>query len=140
MNNRSNLSAIVVFILCLFTILSADTGVGISDVGSISSVTSMEEVNTMPSGFCLEQNYPNPFNPRTTISYSVGVNGYSPVQVDLSIYTNSGQKVATLVAEKQLAGFYTVEWNAENLAGGVYFYRMDTDQGFTQTHKLVLIK
>jgi len=91
-------------------------------------------------GYELHQNYPNPFNPRTVIGYTVGANDYSPQLVDLSIYNLLGQKVATLVSEKQNAGSYSVEWDGSGFASGVYLYQLTTDQGFTQTKKLVLLK
>ncbi len=59
-----------------------------------------------------------------------------------------GQSVATLVSEKQFAGRYKVEWDASSFASGLYFYRLETDQGpstgsghrFVQTRKLIVLK
>jgi len=90
--------------------------------------------------FRLSQNYPNPFNPRTVISYTIGANHDSPVQVDLSVYNIRGQKAATLVSGKQPAGTYNVEWNAMELASGIYFYRLSTGSGFVQTRKMVVVR
>jgi len=107
--------------------------VGIAYYGSI-----------IPDQPALYQNYPNPFNPTTTISYSLGgppseqLSAFS--DVELSIYNLSGQKVATLVSEKQPAGKYEVHWDASGMASGVYLYRLSTDQGFSQTRKLILLK
>ncbi len=86
--------------------------------------------------FELAQNYPNPFNPKTTISYQLPITS----SVDLSIYNTLGQKVATLVSKKQLAGSHKVEWDATGFASGVYFCRLQTEAGFLQTRKLVLFK
>ena len=49
-------------------------------------------------------------------------------------------KVATLVSEKQTAGYYQYTFDAADLVSGVYFYRLQTDQGFNQTRKLVVLK
>ncbi len=101
------------------------------------------EFSSYPGQLVLDQNYPNPFNPATTIRYSVGAYGDTPQppqQIDLSIYNLVGQKVATLVSEKQSAGCYTVEWDAIGFASGVYYYKLTTDQGFTETRKLVLLR
>ncbi len=123
---------------------SIDAGV---DMGAIESeyVTDIKDkVNPFPTIFALNQNYPNPFNPTTTISYSLKgplsgqLSAFS--QVDLSIYNILGQKVATLVSGKQPAGTYKVEWDASAFASGIYFYRMETDKGFVQSRKLVLMK
>ncbi len=96
-------------------------------------------INTLPDhkmDFALYQNYPNPFNPETRIRYSLSVNSH----VDLGIYNLLGQKVATLVSGRQPAGSYTVTWDATGFAGSVYFYKFQSDNGFSQTKKLVLLK
>jgi hypothetical protein len=89
-----------------------------------------------PNEFALFQNYPNPFNPTTIINYELPITNY----VDLSIYNILGQKVATLVSEKQSAGKYSVIWDAGKCAGGIYFYHIRTDKGYIYTRKLVLLK
>jgi hypothetical protein len=88
------------------------------------------------SSFSLAQNYPNPFNPNTTISYELP----EVSAVELSIYNLHGQKVATLVSERQRAGRYQVEWEAAAFAGGVYFCSLRSKAGFVKTIKLVLVK
>jgi len=99
-----------------------------------------ENCDMLPLEFNLAQNYPNPFNPTTVISYTVGATPTSPVHVELSIYNILGQKVSTLVSEKQKAGTYEVEWDATGFASGIYLYSLQTDKGFSQTRKLVLLK
>ncbi|MEJ2542623.1 MAG: T9SS type A sorting domain-containing protein [Calditrichaceae bacterium] len=95
---------------------------------------------SQPLDFSLEQNYPNPFNPTTTISYTVGANNRSPIQhVDLSVYNLLGQKVATLVSEKQPAGSYQINFDASYLAAGIYFYKLTT-VNFEQIRRMVLVK
>jgi hypothetical protein len=89
-----------------------------------------------PQEFYLLQNYPNPFNPTTKINYELPITNY----VNISIYNLLGQKVATLISEKQSPGRYQVEWDASGFASGVYYYRISTGSGFTQTKKLILIK
>ncbi|MCG8373962.1 MAG: discoidin domain-containing protein [Balneolales bacterium] len=83
----------------------------------------------------LSQNYPNPFNPSTEINYSIPEASF----VELNIYTIAGQKVATLVHQKQSSGEYSVSWNAASSSSGVYIYRLKTDQGVL-SKKMVLIK
>jgi hypothetical protein len=89
-----------------------------------------------PKSFRLYQNYPNPFNPTTIISYELGIKS----EVNLSIYSVIGQKVATLASEKQNAGIYTVEWNASGYTSGIYLYRLQTNNGISITKKLVLLR
>jgi len=60
--------------------------------------------------------------------------------VELSIYNILGQKVKSLVSEKQPAGSYKTEWDASGFASGVYIYKFSTDQGYAKTKRLLLIK
>jgi hypothetical protein len=93
------------------------------------------EVTLVPDEFALNQNYPNPFNPSTSIKYSVP----QASLVTIKIYDVIGNEVQTLVNNKQDAGVYEVTFNAGNLASGMYFYKMQTDN-FTQVKKMILIK
>lgn len=90
---------------------------------------------TIPTTFDLMQNYPNPFNPSTTIRYAIP----EPVKVKLVVYNAVGQKVKELVNTEQEAGYYTVDFNASNLASGIYLIRLETAK-FTKTIKALLIK
>jgi hypothetical protein len=95
---------------------------------------------TVPDQFELLQNYPNPFNPTTEISYNIE----SSAQVSLEVYNILGQKVKTLVNEKQDAGNYSVVWdsrddNGDFVASGVYFYRLNAGD-FTASKKMLLMK
>jgi len=72
-------------------------------------------------------NYPNPFNPVTTIFFNLAATS----QVKLSIFNVKGQKVATLMNEKLVAGIHSVVWNGKddwgnNVSSGVFFYKIDT--------------
>ena len=89
-----------------------------------------------PQGYFLSQNYPNPFNPTTVIGWQLAVSGH----VKLTVYNLVGQTVATLVDEKQPAGSHSIEFNASALASGVYIYRLETESGFVQIRKMVLMK
>ena len=73
--------------------------------------------------FRLSQNYPNPFNPKTIINYELPARsegGLMMNDVELSVYNLLGQKVATLVSERQEAGYHQVEWDGSGFASGVY--------------------
>jgi len=85
--------------------------------------------------FYLSQNYPNPFNPKTIISYQLA----NPNFVTLKIFDVLGNEVATLVNEKQSSGSYSVEFDGNGLASGVYFYQIHS-VNFTETKSMLLLK
>jgi hypothetical protein len=45
-----------------------------------------------------------------------------------------------LVSERQEAGEHFVEWDASGFASGVYYYRLETSNGFVQSKKMILLK
>jgi len=92
--------------------------------------------NTLPEKFSLEQNYPNPFNPSTKISYSIASAG----NVKLRIFNAAGELVKELVNNHQDRGSYEITFDAANFSTGVYFYTIETADGFTATKKMVLVK
>jgi len=67
-------------------------------------------------------------------------------QVKLIVYTITGQVVAVLVDERQIAGFHSTKFDASALASGVYLYRLSVEsltgkaEGFVETKKMVLLK
>lgn len=120
------------------TTLNAEEGSRNSFIAKLSltgNPTNVNSINSLPSVFSLSQNYPNPFNPNTIISYQL------PKQssVSLKIFDMLGREVKTLVNEIKPAGNHIVNFNAENISSGIYFYTLNT-QGFTQSKKMMLIK
>jgi photosystem II stability/assembly factor-like uncharacterized protein len=92
--------------------------------------------NTEPvSQFILYQNYPNPFNPTTTFKFSL------PHQenVKLDIYDVLGNKITSLLNEEMNAGEHRVQYNASDLASGVYIYRISAGKNFS-AKKFIVIK
>jgi len=89
----------------------------------------------IPESFTLLQNYPNPFNPVTNIKFSIPRSSF----VKINVFDITGKEVTKLVNENMNAGSYTVDFNASDLATGVYLYRIDAD-GFTDVKKMMLIK
>lgn len=88
-----------------------------------------------PLTFSLSQNYPNPFNPSTTIKYSIPHDEF----VSLEVYDILGNEVEILVSEKQKKGEYDVLFNGDNIASGIYIYRLIAGN-FVALRKFVLIK
>ncbi len=111
-----------------------------------SAFSNIDSANTTPTGIEdtpsvipgdieLQQNYPNPFNPTTTIRYATARNGF----VQLEILDSQGRLMQTLVREMQPAGIYRVVWNAEQVASGVYYYRLRL-AGAVLTRKMLLVR
>ena len=90
----------------------------------------------LPTVYSLEQNYPNPFNPSTVIEFSLPEDVSN---VKLSIYNALGEKVAELVNTSLVAGKYQYQWNAQNVATGMYIYELRADK-FVSVKKMLLIK
>jgi hypothetical protein len=102
---------------------------------SPNSTTGVNNKIAVVSGFELKQNYPNPFNPSTTITYQIPQNSF----VTLKVYNILGNEVATLVNGQQAAGVYNFNFKANNLASGIYIYKL-TAGNFTSVRKLTLLK
>ena len=91
--------------------------------------------SVVPEAYSLTQNYPNPFNPTTQITFNIPKAG----NVTLTVYNTLGQQVATLVNGSLGVGSHTVTFNANNLASGVYFYRLNAGS-YSATLKMMLLK
>ena len=110
----------------------------ISPIDLIVSSSSAESVNVdaiSPAAFMLNSVYPNPFNPSTTVSYSIEKN----INVNISIYNMSGQKVSELVNTNQTAGNYSITWDASNQPSGLYFVRLSAGNQ-SSSQKIMLVK
>ncbi len=122
---------------------------------------SVKELNNkIQQDFELYQNYPNPFNPATTIKYTIPTfnvisrsettrnledNKISPngrndnVSVTLKIIDVLGREITTLVNKQQQPGSYKVNFNANNLTSGVYFYQLKIGN-LIKTKKMILLQ
>jgi hypothetical protein len=124
---------------CLIRITNFDDGLvyDISDAVFIITIPNdVEEFeNGIPKEFNLGQNYPNPFNPVTSINYQVP----EASLVSIKVYDLIGREVTVLVNEVKQPGIYQVSFGTENLASGVYFYKM-TAGDFSSVRKMNLLK
>jgi len=85
-------------------------------------VNPLAEEQGEPEQFTLFQNYPNPFNPTTTITFNLT----EPSSVTLKVYNVLGQEVAALLDRQQMEdGMQEIDFSANALASGVYFYRLE---------------
>ncbi|HEY6436738.1 MAG TPA: T9SS type A sorting domain-containing protein [Ignavibacteriaceae bacterium] len=110
-------------------------GPNCSDLPLIITSVEDETQGNIPDEFKLFQNYPNPFNPSTNITFRIAEFGF----VSLKVYDILGNEVATIVDEYKPAGNYAVEFTAEGLTSGIYFYKLIVGD-FAETKKMILIK
>ncbi len=100
-----------------------------------SGPVSVENTSSIPSAYALSQNYPNPFNPTTIIKFALSKSS----SVTLKVYSVTGELVNTLVNGNINAGWHEVNFNASNLASGVYIYRIEAAE-FAYSRKMLLVK
>lgn len=99
--------------------------------GTITSIGSNETIQK----YELLQNYPNPFNPVTRISFTLPASGI----VTLKIYDVTGKEVSVLINETKNAGKYSIDFNADALSSGVYFYKLEAGNA-ALTKKMILLR
>lgn len=85
--------------------------------------------------FYLWNNYPNPFNNSTKIRYNLDRTEHTT----LKVFNVLGEEIKTLVSEIQDKGVYEVDFNAENLPSGIYFYRLQQN-AFFWTRKMIYLR
>ena len=98
-----------------------------------SNPVSVEE--SAPAAFAVSQNSPNPFNPTTTISFTIPEAG----NVEIAVFSVSGQRVATIADGFMSAGSHSVTWDASGFSAGVYFYTVKSGD-YSKTMKMTLLK
>ena len=109
---------------------------GVNAYASILCSTTLGiENNQTPVKYSLNQNYPNPFNPATSIRFELPKNTY----VKLTVYDMLGRETANLVDRNMNAGSYKIDFDASQLASGIYLYKLEAGE-FSDVKKMALIK
>jgi hypothetical protein len=94
-----------------------------------------EETNNLPTKFAIEQNYPNPFNPITKIKFALP----KTEEVIILVYNTLGQKLTSLINQRMKAGYHEIDFNGQDLASGIYYYRIEAGD-YRQVKKMILLK
>ena len=137
LNNGNSFNGVWgVFMFPSGKIIASDRNTGLYTFRPTIPITGIINQNNNPIDFELKQNYPNPFNPSTRIDFSVPKSS----NITLLVYDAVGRQVALLADEYKQSGNYSVSWDAGRLSSGVYFYTLQTDNGFVQTKKMTLVK
>ncbi|GBD86097.1 hypothetical protein BMS3Abin03_00006 [bacterium BMS3Abin03] len=121
--------------IILRTVLGGVSAWHISKVTLPATSGIQNDLLSPPMRYGIKQNYPNPFNPSTKINYQLPKRSF----VTLKVYDVLGNEVATLVNEEKPVGEYEVEFNAEGLPSGIYFYQLRAGS-FVDTKKMLLVK
>ena len=108
-----------------------------------SVVVGIEDGADLPiaDGYHLAQNYPNPFNPSTTIEFTVP----AVSEVELTIYNVRGQRIRTLVSGNMTVGTHQAVWDGsdqhgQHVASGIYLYRLNVGEAFSDIKKMVYLR
>jgi len=120
-------------------VTSNDPDFGTIEIPVYFTIDFASEVKDLNSNEVEVNNYPNPFTNYTTFDL------YLPTasDVELEIYSLSGQKIQTLINGQLTAGLQTVCWFGDNSQGskvnsGIYFYRLRIGD-FEVIKKLILM-
>lgn len=102
---------------------------------AFTTYLSVQEPGSAPQGVVLEPAFPNPFNASTHIRYRLS----EAARITLVVADLLGRRVATLADGPHAAGEHTAIWNADGLATGVYFLRLDAGPART-IRKILYLK
>ncbi len=109
-----------------------------AEIWGYTGTTDIEDEDDIeqPENFELNQNYPNPFNPTTQIRFSLPENG----KVKLTVFNLLGEEVSELVNGELNRGTHDITFDGGNLASGIYVYRLDVENQFSDIKKMILVK
>ncbi|MBK7978783.1 MAG: PQQ-binding-like beta-propeller repeat protein [Ignavibacteriae bacterium] len=99
------------------------------------NTTGIADNSELPKEFKLYENDPNLFNPQTNIAFDVK----EKTTVKLRVYNVVGQLVTTLTDNMLEAGHYKYQFNGNNLASGIYFYKIEMGK-YVSVKKMMLLK
>ena len=94
-----------------------------------------EYFDWIPGNYSLSQNFPNPFRYSTTILFNLPVTE----RMTLKVYDHLGREVLILIDEEKPAGAYKIEFDASELKGGIYFYKIQAGD-YVDSKKMILLK
>ncbi|MBZ0270176.1 T9SS type A sorting domain-containing protein [bacterium] len=114
---------------------NADVQVGLTRIGFNPAVGIPEPHGDRPAELQLAQNFPNPFRGTSVVTYRLE----EPRHVTLSLHDVSGRLVRTVLDQRVTAGPHRVVLSASELASGVYYYRLQSQEE-TATRRCLVIR
>ena len=109
---------------------------GLFEIQDIEVLSRDGDVNILrPDQFSLSEAYPNPFNPVTMFNISIDVER----SLEIAVFNIAGQLVETIHTGYISAGFHQFEWEAKDLASGLYIIKAN-DGASVVSQKVMLLK
>ena len=142
-DNSSNIDGMYIQIDRNLIHWPTDITSGLLSEGMVTDVAAIAGA-PLPKSYELGDNYPNPFNPETTIRIAIPNLG-DPVRTTITVYNMTGQEIVRLVDEEMQAGAYEVTWDGRDaqgssVASGVYMYRMEVGDLFSESKMMTFVK
>jgi uncharacterized lipoprotein YddW (UPF0748 family) len=111
------------------------------ETGKSNLVSFSHAEDPLQKSFHLVQNYPNPFKNQTSLLL---VTSYKR-NVELVIWSLTGQKVKTLLKDQLYPGYYSYDWKGQNDVGqdvvsGIYFCTLIWNKKIYDSKKLIYVK
>ncbi|MCK6605963.1 MAG: S8 family peptidase [Ignavibacteriaceae bacterium] len=105
------------------------------------ALNNADDITEREGGYKLVGNYPNPFNPSTNIVFSLK----SDASLTLTVFNPLGEQVSSEYFERLGAGVNRINYVANGLSSGVYFYRISGadlagKETFNLSGKMILSK
>ncbi len=107
-------------------------------VVDLRSLINVEGKNNNENSFQLYQNFPNPFNALTNIEFNLP-STLNENFVRMKVYNIIGEEVITILNKNLTGGKHRIQFNASDLSGGVYFYKLQSGD-FIQHKKMILLR
>ncbi len=84
----------------------------------------------------LLQNVPNPFKGSTQIWYKINIES----NVQINIYNYTGQLISTINEETKTKGIHHIEFDANGIKNGIYFYSISINGQTTASKKMIVLE
>ncbi|HEX8515887.1 MAG TPA: T9SS type A sorting domain-containing protein [Bacteroidia bacterium] len=118
----------------LVVIATHASGIYSANITSVADITTGDKLITAAAETELK-NYPNPVSGITTIEFTLDKSS----KADLQVWDECGRTVAQLLNRTMPAGRHTVEFNAERLSPGIYYYSLLSGNS-RRTKRMVVVK
>jgi|GEM_PF-5240856 len=106
----------------------------VDDASFVDLTSGVSETRMCNDGFSL-----NVFPTISIESFHINLSINKQTNTEISIYSLTGRKVATLLQGSLKEGKHTILWNGRNVPSGIYFVRLQMG-GKTETKKVSIIR